>query len=142
MPVVPDSISAAVEELGQVQESTRVVGRKHSYSQATNGSQTSELEHQQTQAHRNHSGASSATRTSSASMKTTLEAITEFEEDLQFIGHTAVSTDTNASLDSQQYEKVTAFALMVHTIDSDNSNNVLDDSDNMEIIIAPKVKPG
>ena len=48
MPVVPDSISAAVEELGQVQESTHVAGRRHSYSQATNGLWTSELEHQHT----------------------------------------------------------------------------------------------
>ena len=53
-----------------------------------------------------------------------------------------MSTSTDASLDSQRYEKVTAFALMVCAIDSDNSINILDDSDNMEIIIAPKVKPG
>jgi len=79
-------------------------------------------------------------------MKTTLEAITEFDKDSQLTGHTAVSTGTDASLNSQQYEKATAFASLVRAIssnDSDNSNVNSDDSDSdMEIIIDPKVKPG
>jgi hypothetical protein len=80
-------------------------------------------------------------------MKTTLEAISEFDEDLQFTGHMAVSIGTDASLDSQQYKKAMAFASLVHAVssnDSDNSDNISDDSDDMEIItdIAPKMKPG
>ena len=56
--------------------------------------------------------------------------------------NTGKNTIVSLSSQHQQYERVTAFASMVHAIDSDNSNNVSDDSDNMEIIIAPKVKPG
>ena len=148
-----NSISATVEESSQVQESTQahVAGRKHSYSQTTSASQTSELEHQHTQTHRKHldfgPSTSSITRTSLASMKTTLEAITEFDKDLQFTRHTAASTGTDTSLNSQQYKKVMAFASLVHTVssnDSNTSNNISDDSDSdMEIIIDidPKVKP-
>jgi Fungal Zn(2)-Cys(6) binuclear cluster domain len=150
--MVIDSISAAEEGQVPVQESTHVVGRKRSYSQTTSTSWASELEHQphtRTRRNRLDSGpsTSSVTRISSASMKTTLEAITEFDEDSQLTGHTAVSTGTDASLNSQQYEKAMAFASLVCTVssnDSDNSNMISDDSEDsdMEIVIDPKVKPG
>ena len=151
--MVVDSISAALEDSGQVQDSTRVAGRKRSFSQTTSASQTSELDHQHTRTRRNllDSGlsTSSLTRTSSASMKTTLEAITEFDEDSQFTGHsTAVSTGTDTSLNSQQYKRATAFASLVRAVssnDSDNGSGISDDSDSdMEIVtdIDPKVKPG
>ena len=150
--MVINSISAAVEESGQSTQAPSVAGRKRSYSQTTSASRTSELEHQHTRTRRKHldSGpsTSSVTRTSSASMKTTLEAITEFDEDSQFTGHTAVSTGTDISLNSQQYKKATAFASLVRAVSSDesnNSDNISDDSDSdMEIItdIDPKVKPG